>query len=522
MINTEDQKLIQLLKTITKGKSKPFDEWEITALLETNGLRDIDALNEWGEPDLFSLAKKLLKYVDLIEYEEKETKEERIKIKRIIQNYIKGSLFAFPMFIQILAMVIIGFGIWSSIEFSLKEATAIGLATLLALATTGGLSQIIGRKGLFYLKFEEYLLASQITKRLYILGLIFILLLSILFTFINLYFKLFPPYMFQLFIIYYILLSLLFLIFSVFYMIESYGTIAFMTFIGILIVYILFSFLKLNLILSQAIGLIVIILMSKIIAFYKMQKLKKKSESEGAILPNFPSLFYSLYPYFIYGTAYFLFLIMDRTLAWTTSKTYLPYFIWFNYPYEVGVDWALIPLIVTIALIEVFIYELGYFAFKKINETKADVIRNFNKYFLRVYKLAGLTFIIFGVISILLSFLLPYFLKNFPYFFQFVDVFFNNVNIFVFWFASIGYILLSWSLLNCIIFFAYSRHEFALKSILFGLFTNFAIGYTLSRAYYYYYSVIGLTAGAIVFAIISTYYAYNFFKNYDYFYYSAY
>ncbi|MEM2956620.1 MAG: hypothetical protein QW041_03560 [Candidatus Pacearchaeota archaeon] len=521
MFNSEE-KLIQLLKTITRGKSKPFDEWEITALLETNGLRDIDAINDWNEPDLFSLAKRLVKYVDSIEYEEKEIKKEGLKFTRLFKNYIKGALFAFPMFIQILAMVIIGFGIWSSIEFTLKDATAIGLATLLALATTGGLAQIIGRKGLFYLKFEEYLLAAQITKRLYILGLIFIVILCISFTLINFYFKLFPTYMFQIFIIYYFLLSLLFLIFSVFYMIESYGIIAIMTFLGILIVYILFIVLKLNLILSQAIGLIAVIIISKIIALFKMQKLRKKSETEGALLPNFPSLFYSLYPYFIYGTAYFLFLIMDRTLAWTTSKTYLPYFIWFNYPYEVGVDWALIPLIITIALIEVFIYELGFFAFKKINEIEADVIRDFNKYFLRIYKVAGLTFIIFGIISIILSFLLPYLFKNFSYFFQFIDVFFNNINIFVFWFASIGYVLLSWSLLNCIIFFAYSRHEFALKAILIGLITNFIIGYILSRSYNYYFSVVGLTAGALVFAIISTYYAYNFFKNYDYYYYSSY
>ena len=55
-----------------------------------------------------------------------------------------------------------------------------------------------------------------------------------------------------------------------------------------------------------------------------------------------------------------------------------------------------------------------------------------------------------------------------------------------------------------------------------GLLTNFLVGFVFSRAFDYYYSVIGLTAGAIVFAVMSTYYAYHFFKNYDYYYYSAY
>jgi len=519
---SEDLRAMELLKTITKGKGKPFDEWEITALLETNGLRDIDARNEWSEPDLFSLSKKLFRYRDLLQYEEKEKKFEKIKLSRIMKNYMKGALFAFPMFIQIMTMIIVGFGIWSSIEFTFKDATAIGVGTLFALATVGGVSQIMGRKGLFYIKFEEFLLAAQITKRLYIIGIIFILICSLLFTFINFYFKLFPLYMFNLFISYYFLLSLLFLVFAIFYMIESYGTITILTLLGIIFVYIFYILVKINLFKSQAVALIIIIILSNILALYKMRQLAKKSQAEGVLLPNAPSLFYSLYPYFIYGSLYFLFLIMDRMLAWTTGREYLPYFVWFNYPYEVGVDWALIPLILTIALIEVFIYELGFSAFKKINETQAYNIRDFNKYFLRVYGIAGITFFIVGFISILSAYLFPHIITRMKYFFPFVDVFFNEINIFVFWFAATGYILLSWSLLNCIVFFAYSRHEFAIKSISLGLITNFVVGYFFSRAFNYYYSITGLTAGSIVFALVSTYYAYKFFKKYDYYYYSAY
>ncbi len=522
VINNEEERAIELLKTITKGKGKPLDEWELTALLETNGMRDIDAVTEWNEPNLFTLPRRLIKYIDKLTYEVKEHKFETYRVRRIIKNYIKGAIFAFPMFIQILAMIVVGFGIWSSIDFTLREATAIAMGTLLALATTGGIAQMIGRKGLFYIKFEEYMLAAKITKRLYITGILFILFWGLIFSLINFYFNLFPFYMYQLFIIYFLLLSFLFLIFSIFYMLEQYGTIALMTFFGILLVYIFLFFYKIGLVKAQAYSLIIIITVSIILSFYQMRRLEKKSQAEGTLLPHAASLFYTLYPYFLYGTLYFLFLIMDRTLAWTTGKKYLPYVVWFNYPYEVGVDWALIPLISTIALIEVFIYELGYFAFKKVNEIPAPDVKKFNHYFLRVYTIAAITFFIVGVISIFGAFLFPYAIKDVEFFFKFVDVFFNDVNIFVFFFAAVGYVLLSWSLLNCVIFFAYSRHAFALKAIGWGLLVNFLVGFVFSRAFDYYYSVIGLTAGAIVFAVISTFYAYKFFKNYDYYYYSAY
>ncbi len=520
--NDEDKRSIELLQAITKGKGKPLDEWELTALLETNGLRDIDAATDWSEPNLFILPKRLLKYVGLLTYETKEKKFETAKLRRILKNYFKGAIFAFPMFIQIVAMIAVGFGIWSSTDFTLREATAIAMGTLLALSTTGGISQMIGRKGLFYIKFEEFLLASKITKRLYLLGIIFIIFWGLVFSLINLYFGLFPFYMYQLFIIYFLLLSLMFLIFSIFYMLETYGTIAWMTFFGIFFVYIFLIFFKIGLVKSQAFSLIIIIAASIIIAFYQMRRLEKKSQAEGTLLPHAASIFYTLYPYFLYGSLYFLFLIMDRTLAWTTGKKYLPYIVWFNYPYEVGVDWALIPLVSTIALIEVFIYELGYFAFKKVNEIPAPDVKKFNRYFLRVYRIAALTFFLVGIVSIFLAFLLPYAVKNVPFFFRFVDVFFNDINIFVYFFAAIGYVLLSWSLLNCVLFFAYSRHEFALKSIFWGLLVNFLVGFVFSRAFDYYYSVIGLTAGSIVFAVMSTYYAYHLFRHYDYYYYSAY
>jgi hypothetical protein len=517
----EDEE-IHLLQKITAEKGKPLDYWELGALLETNGIRDIDARNDWGEPDIFTLARRLFVHVDKLAYEEHEYKRENVTlVARVIKNYVKGAVFALPMLMQIISMVVVGFGIWSYIDFSLRQATAISLGTLTALSITGGISQTIGRKGLFYLKMDEMVLASIVTKRLFYFGVVIIFASAVISLLLNLYFKLFPPDMFQLFFFYFVLLSFVFLSFAIFYMFEDFGTISLLVFLGIVLIYLLFVVLKISIANSQYISLTIIFITSAIIIFVKLRKIASQSMSEGHLLPSVSALFYGLFPYFMFGTAYFLFIIMDRVLAWTSGKKFLPYFFWFNYPYEVGVDWALIPLIITLALVEVFIYELGFLAFNKIRLIQCIDVKDFNKYFLKIYGTAGLTFGLIGVASILLAFLFPFFIESIGYG-KYVEVFFNTIHLLVFFCGSVAYVLLSWSLLNCIVFFSYSRPEFALKSLGLGLAADFLIGYIFSRSLDYYYSVFGLLMGAIVFALFSTMYAVKFFKRYDYYYYSSY
>ena len=67
-----DNRYINLLSRITTGRGKPVDKWEIAALIESNGIRDIDAKEEWEAENVFALAEKLYEYVDLITYEEKK------------------------------------------------------------------------------------------------------------------------------------------------------------------------------------------------------------------------------------------------------------------------------------------------------------------------------------------------------------------------------------------------------------------------------------------------------------------
>ena len=92
----------------------------------------------------------------------------------------------------------------------------------------------------------------------------------------------------------------------------------------------------------------------------------------------------------------------------------------------------------------------------------------------------------------------------------------------VFWLGAIGYALTIIGLLNSSFFFTLSRPTFALQAMIPAFGVNVIVGFILSRAISYEYSVYGLVAGSIVFALLSTINGWRLMRSLDYYYYSAY
>jgi hypothetical protein len=183
------KKLKELYKEIVANRGKPIDYWEIAALLEVYGLRDVDA-KEYGFNNIFDMAKYMQRYVDDYDYEEKHF-EEKIPptFRRIIVNYLKGLAFAMPMFLQVFFTLVLGYGIWSGLNIDKLNATLIALGTFLALLVTGGFIQAIGRKGLFYLKQLEHTLAVKITLYLLGISILSVVIFSFVLIFLNYFFE---------------------------------------------------------------------------------------------------------------------------------------------------------------------------------------------------------------------------------------------------------------------------------------------------------------------------------------------
>ena len=524
MANSNRKDLSSLYLSITKDKGKPLDHWEIAALLEIYGIRDIDAKKEYGFENVFDMAKYMQKYIDTKTYPSKSLVkwEELPPFKiRIIKNYIRGLAFAMPMFVQIFFTLSIGYAIWSGINMDQTKATVIALGTFLALIVTGASAQAIGRKGLFYLKQQEVVLASNVTKMLINIGVILIVSIGFILIVLNFFFEVLPTYYFFVLIMFYFLLSVLFLNASVYYMFEEYTKILYFFMFGMLLVYIAHALLKIKLPEAQFTALVVLNIIITFFSYKKIIDLKKNNTiSEGEEVPRASILFYSLIPFYTYGFLYFIFLVTDRIVAWSTNVASKPYFIWFNVPYELGLDWALVALVLLMGLTEISIHEFMYRINDLVIKFKYNEYKKFNNEIFLFFKKFNLIYLVLSVIIILFTFFIVYIAYKITDI-SYIENFFNGYTPFVFWVASISYAFLVNALMNVLFIFSFSRQNFSVSSILVATFINVTVGIVLSRMIGLQYAVIGLLVGSVAFWYLSFRYAVNMLKKLEFYYYSS-
>ena len=522
MSNTKD--LSELYKNITKERGKPLDSWEVTALLEVYGIRDIDAKQEYGFENVFEMAKYMMQYKEIKKYPVKSlVKFEELPplFLRMLKNYLRGLAFAMPMFVQIFFTLSIGYAIWSGLEMDKTKATVIAVGTFLALVVTGASAQAIGRKGLFYLKQGEVILAANITKKLLAIGYTLVFIIGFILIILNMFFEIFPNYYFFIMISFYLLLSILFLNVSIYYMFEEYNTILLFFVIGVFFTYISHSILKVRLPEAQFISLVIL---DAIIIFFtnkRIRNLKKEDLSaEGEATPRASILFYSLIPFYLYGFFYFIFLVTDRMVAWSNYSDAKPYFIWFNVPYELGLDWALIALVLLMGLTEISIHEFMYRINDLVVQYKYKDYQQFNNTIYAFFKKYNFIYLILSIFIILLTYYSVYFLDKYGNY-MFTKVFFQGFTPFIYWIAAISYAFLVNGLMNVLFMFSFSRQNFSLKAILIASIVNLLVGIILSRMFGLEYAVYGLLCGSIVFWFISFFYAVKMFKKLEYYYYSS-
>ena len=516
--------LSSLYDNITQEKGKPLDFWEVAALLEIYGIRDIDAQNEYGFENVFELAKYLRQYENMKTYPEKALVEwEKIPIfaVRVVKNYIRGLAFAMPMFAQIFFTLSIGYALWSSMLMDQETATSIALGTFLALIITGASSQAIGRKGLFYLKQEEFILASNVTSALMKVGFSLVVLVGVTLFLINMIFAVMPVYYFYVLIVFYFLLSFLFLNISVYYMFEEYIKILLFFLFGMALTYIAHAFIHIRLPEAQFVALVITDIVLFLFTYRKVKNLKSKNTlSEGEEIPRASMLFYSLAIFYLYGFLYFVFLVTDRVVAWSAYVEAKPYFIWFNVPYELGLDWALIVLIFLMGTTEISIHEFMYRINDLVLQYKYKDYKEFNAEVYLFFKRFNIFYVIFSLIIIFTTFFLTYWLyKSGRY--DYLANFFQSFTPYVFWIAAISYAFMVNGLMNVLFIFSFSRQRFSIKAIGLGVFVNIVVGMILSRLFGLEYAVFGLLVGSIVFWTISFRYTVKMLRKLEFYYYSS-
>lgn len=529
--------LSDLVNQVTEVIGNPISVWAVAATIESLGVRDIDAKKDYGYDSVFDLAdyvygkiKQNFRKSEGLHNASQEDKKFDYgstgrSIKLFIKQYAGGLVFSIPMFSQIIVVLVFEYALWAWFDFNNVQATVVGFGTIAAFIITGGFTQVLGRVINKYLSDENYYLANKATNNLIgIANLTLVIIGAILFT-VNLILPFFPARMMFLSLIYFLLIGSLLLNSSILYALKQRIIIIINFLIGTLFMILGMEVFGFGIYFSQwmGIGITSALMYVYSLIYYRIKVYTSSNDQKSRVLPEPEVNYFVNYRYFVYGFSYFLFLFLDRILAWTTGNESLPYIMWYDAPYELGMIWALVTFILTVGVLE---YSINAFSGIIVEAQKKANIRqskSFNKFFKKFYLKQLILLLIVGILSIVITYNGILYFKIFQNEVPEIREFFSNpITYQLFWLGSVGYLFLIFGLMNSLFFFTLNRPEFAMYSIVAALLVNFFVGFVSSRVFEYHYSVFGLIAGSVVFAVSTGIIARRFFKHLDYFYYSAY
>ncbi|HLP16111.1 MAG TPA: exopolysaccharide Pel transporter PelG [Bacteroidota bacterium] len=522
---------VHLAREVFNLIGEPLDVWAVAAALESLGLRDIDAIKQYQRHDLFTLAERVLY---LIHVDAERTRPEQgppeppkreNKLARALLFYFKGAWAALPMAGQIASVLLLRYSLWAWVDFTEAQATVVAIGTILSFIVTGGFIQSIGREGVRYAGHKNYFLAQQITLKIIAAATVVVLLAGTALYLLNLIIPYYDNRLVLISLMYFVLLSELWLFSSLAYVLDKQFAVFVFTMAGVIPVYLVMEYTRLGIYVAHAAGMSTAIVLTAAYTIFILRRRAKRTDTflKSSRLPHPPVRVYTVAPYFVYGFLYFFNLFVDRIVSWSAPNPEPPpYIIWFRTSYELGMDWALLSLVLTMAALEYMIHEFSYhqiFQQRSVrNDDAGAYIMFYKKFFVR--HLAAILSI--GVLSIMVTYFGVLSLQRFDYIREVREFFSNVVTFQVFWAAAFGYFFLALGLYNCLFFFTLSRPEFAIRSIVAGLGVNVVVSLLLSRWIHYEYGVGGLVFGSLVFALMTMNYARQFFNKLDYYYYAAY
>jgi len=517
--------LDQLLDEVLDRHQQPEDRYEIAAILESMGWNDQRARETFGSDTIFDLASDLWErsqskvlYTPFTKVQRRNPYELAIEL---IRNFLRGLIFAIPMAISVVAMLTLKFSLWSYENLRIDYATGIAIGTILSFITVGGFTQAIARRGFFYIIQGYYNMARRVTFYLIGLGFALCILLCLLLFAFNLVVNMFPVAIIGIIILYFFFLNSIWLSVTVMYILKKELAFTGLIIIGIGIVFLLFELLGLNIIVSQLIALLIVTILSMVLVVYFFRAAERKAERGIAPkLPKMSVMMYSTMPYFVYGILYFAFLFIDRIMAWSTNDIYMPYLIWFRGEYELGLDFALLVLMLPMGFSEVVLTKLMLDIEVSQKSYLGDQIGEMNRNFLKVYynRLWGISGIsvlcgagLYGVLHWL-------FRDSGSIGKTLFDVAETH---FVFIVSICAYVFVAIALMNAVIMFSMSQPWYVIQSIWPAFLTNVVTGFLLSRWVGYEWAVVGLLLGSIVFMLLSTRKVKELLTHLDYYLYAA-
>ncbi len=516
----------------------PVNIWAVASTIESLGIRPVDVQNEYGFEGIIPLADTIyqdLKKIEINETHQKEpdarfsfwavVKKVFHRIGQFLNFYKYGLMYILPMLTQVVALFVFKYSLWAYLYFNVAQATIVAIGTMMGFIITGGFVQVLGRVISFYAGMENYLLARKISNFFIKWGILSLFGIALLLYGLNIVIPFYPQSMFLLSMIYGFMIGILILVGAILYALKQTMVISTSIIAGTALVIVNVDYFHLNVYIAQwiGIGLAVLVMLAYAKLYFSIKIHSMSKEMLSSTLPRLEVIYYENYRYFLYGFLYFLFLFMDRIMAWSAGPPPPTYIIWFKTPYELGMDWALLSLILTVGALEYSINSFSKLLIPKQKDIFINHAGKFNNYFFSFYIRQLFILVTIGILSIIIAYYGVLYFKQFGYEYSIINDFFSSEITFkVFWIGSIGYLFLSIGLLHTLFFFTLARPRYVIYSMIAAVIVNFTVGYLLSRTMHYEDAVFGLAVGALVFAIVSGIIAVRFFKRLDYYYYSAY
>lgn len=506
----------------------PKDEWEIAAHLEVIGVRDTDARQTYGAADVFDLARAI--HDDFVNglydpvTEPVDDEERGNPVTDFLRHYLSGLTFALPMALQAISMLVWGYGLWGALDLDLRTGTAIALGFIGSYVLSGGFTQAIVRRGLYYMYQHEFVFAKWVSWTGWWLSVRVMLATLPPLLVVNAVFGLLPWSMVFTAAAYYVALSILWLNWSLLYVVRK--TYHFITVTAVALAGVLVAAKSggASPIAANAVGLAIADALSFVLARYYLSRAAAKSGREVAVNPpRLAVLVYSTSRFFVYGLLYNSLLFADRVIAWTTAvgrEDFPPYDFWLSVRYELGMDIALIAVMLTSGVIEHFVQRFSDSIIPAQKRVGGQDAPAFVEEQLAAFGRRSIAVAATAIVAAVAAWGVSMLLRRLPNP-EFQAALLSTTTSHVFWIATVSYVFFLVALHGVLVLLTLSRVELATRAVGIALAVNVAVGFVCSRAIHYSAAVGGLLAGSVVLMILTRRAAKKVLSQLDYYYYSA-
>ena len=523
----------------TKDKiGKPVSSEVVEATIESLGIREKDTKEDFGFNSIKDLAALIYYELTTDSYyigakNEKEIEVEktqpkviqlkdyfRVKTQIFVQYYSLGIFHLLPVLMQIAAIIVFGYSLWTYVGFNEIQSTAVVLGVVIGLVSTGGFVQVIGKQASFYWNYEDYLMTNKTINYLHKVGMLSIFFVLTTIFLVNFFFHIYPYEILFVVFAYAFFVGMLLLMLAPLHTIKQRWVITFAIFAGTAVSIFLKETSNLLIFVTHWIGIAVAIVIVKVFLMVYFGNLTKNKKSISGNKIKVPVLLYHNYQYFFYGIFIYVFIFIDRIMAWSSGiNGNLPFLVYFEKNYELGMDLAILVFLLLAGVLEYSIASFTRFIDigQKITDHKTPEV--FNNQLRKMYwQQVALLFV-----TSTAAFIFIYFIINASWGFegQFNETL-VQLSIKVCVIGGLGYILLAWGMLNSLYLFTLGQSKKPLKAIIYACLLNILLGFVLSRFFAYEYSVVGMMLGAALFVALTLKANINYFKNLDYYYYAAY